>query len=119
LSDVVGKAGTVAPAHTVSEAPNANVGGMFGVTVTVNVVGITHPPEVGVNVYVPEFWLSTIAGLHVPVIALSDVTGNVGTAAPAHIVSEVPKPNVGVMFGFTVTVNVVVVAHNPAVGVKV
>ena len=55
LSDVVGKTGTAPPAHIVSEVPNANVGVMLGVTVTVNVVGITHPPEVGVNVYVPEF----------------------------------------------------------------
>jgi hypothetical protein len=62
--------------------------------------------------------LSTVDGLHIPVIALSDVAGNVGTVAPAHMVSEVPKLNVGVMFGFTVTVNVAVVAHCPAVGVN-
>jgi hypothetical protein len=55
LSDVVGKTGTAPPAHIVSEVPKLNVGVMFGLTVTVNVVGITHPPEVGVNVYVPEF----------------------------------------------------------------
>jgi hypothetical protein len=53
------------------------------------------------------------------VIALSDVAGNVGTIASAHMVSEVPNANVGVMFGFTVTVNVAVVAHCPAVGVNV
>jgi hypothetical protein len=52
------------------------------------------------------------------VIALSEVVGKTGTAPPAHIVSEVPKLNVGVMFGFTVTVNVAVVAHCPAVGVN-
>ena len=38
---------------------------------------------------------------------------------PAQMVRLVPKLNVGVTFGFTVTVNVVVVAHNPAVGVNV
>jgi hypothetical protein len=53
------------------------------------------------------------------VIALSDVEGNEGKPAPAHIVSEVPKLNVGIMFGVTVTVNVAVVAHCPAVGVNV
>jgi hypothetical protein len=53
------------------------------------------------------------------VIALSDVAGNVGTVAPAHTVREVPNANVGVMLGVMVTVNVVVVAHNPAVGVNV
>jgi hypothetical protein len=50
LSDAAGNVGTAPPAHIVSEVPNANVGVMFGLTVTVNVVGITHPPEVGVNV---------------------------------------------------------------------
>ena len=55
LSDVVGKTGTVPSAHMVKEVPKPNVGVMFGLTVTVNVVGITHPPEVGVNVYIPEF----------------------------------------------------------------
>ena len=54
-----------------------------------------------------------------PLIALSDVAGSVGTVPPAHMVSVVPKLNVGVMFGFTVTVNVVVVAQRPAVGVNV
>jgi hypothetical protein len=53
------------------------------------------------------------------VIALSEVVVNVGTVPPAHIVSEVPKLNVGVMLGVMVTVNVVVVAHKPAVGVNV
>ena len=50
---------------------------------------------------------------------LSDVVGNVGTVPPAQIVSEVPKANVGVTFGFTVTVKVVAVAHCPAVAVNV
>ena len=63
--------------------------------------------------------MSTVEGLHVPVIALSEVPGSAGTAPPAHIVRAVPKLNVGVMFGFTVTVKVVVVAHKPAVGVNV
>jgi hypothetical protein len=50
---------------------------------------------------------------------LSDVAGNVGTVPLAHIVREVPNANVGVILGVTVTVNVVLVAHCPAVGVKV
>ena len=45
--------------------------------------------------------------------------GNDGTVPLAQTVSDVPKLNVGVIFGFTVTVKVVVVAHNPAVGVNV
>ena len=63
--------------------------------------------------------MSTVAGLHVPVIPLSDVPGNEGTDAPAQTVNVVPKAKVGVMFGLTVTVNVAGNAHNPAVGVNV
>ena len=48
-----------------------------------------------------------------------DVAGRAGTVPPAHIFKEVPKLNVGVTFGFTVTVNVVVTAHCSAEGVNV
>ena len=48
-----------------------------------------------------------------------EVAGKAGTVPPAHIFNEVPKLNVGVTFGFTVTVNVVVTAHCSADGVKV
>ena len=67
----------------------------------------------------PEAVLLTVAGLHVPVILLVEVVGNVGTVPPLHIDSDVPKLNVGVILGLTVTFNVVVVAHCPAVGVNV
>ena len=43
------------PAHTVEEVPKLNVGVIFGLTVTVNVVVVAHNPAVGVNVYTPEF----------------------------------------------------------------
>ena len=59
------------------------------------------------------------AGLQLPLIPLSEVVGSVGTADPAHMLREVPKLNVGVMLGLTVTVKLVAVAHWPAVGVKV
>ena len=49
-----------------------------------------------------------------------DVPGSVGTASPAHIASDVPKLNVVVTYGFTVTVKVVpTVQACPAEGVKV
>jgi hypothetical protein len=51
--------------------------------------------------------LLTTEGLHVPVIPLVDVAGNAGTAVPAQMVFALPKANVGVTIGFTVTVNVV------------
>ena len=63
--------------------------------------------------------MSIVEGLHVPVILLFDVVGNAGAVASAQMVSEVPKSNVGSTFGLTVTLNVAVVAHIPAVGVNV
>ena len=45
----------------------------------------------------------TTAGLQVPVIPFDEVTGNAGTASPSQIVA-LPKENVGVITGFTVTV---------------
>jgi hypothetical protein len=63
--------------------------------------------------------LSTTEGFHVPFIPFVDVFGKAGTVPPAQMVKDVPKLNVGVMFGVTVTVNVVGTAHWPAVGVKV
>ena len=52
-------------------------------------------------------------------IPLVDVVGNTGTADPAQIVSEDPMLNTGTLFGLTVTLRVVAVAHCPAEGVKV
>ena len=57
------------------------------------------------------------AGAHVPVIPLLDVVGRAASVAPEQIGAT--ALNVGVMFGLTVIVNVVVVAHCPAVGVNV
>ena len=57
------------------------------------------------------------AGVHVPVIPLLEVVGNGFNVPPEQIGAT--ALNVGVMFGLTVIVNVVVVAHCPAVGVKV
>ena len=48
---------------------------------------------------------------------LLDVVGNGANTAPEHIAAT--GVNAGVMFGLTVIVNVVVVAHRPAVGVNV
>ena len=117
--DVFGKIGTLPPAQITSEVPKLNVGVMLGATVTVNVTGSEHAPAEGVNVYTPEAWLSTVAGLHVPVIPFVEVVGKEGTLAPAQIESEVPKLKTGVIIGLTVTLNAVVVAHWPIDGVKV
>ena len=118
LSDVAGSVGTVPPEQMVSEVPKLNVGVTLGVTVTENVVAVAQSPAVGVNVYTAEAWLLTVDGLQVPVMLLLDVKGSAGTAAPAHIVRDVPKLKVGVMFGLTVTFFVTVKPHRPGVGVK-
>ena len=57
------------------------------------------------------------AGAHVPVMPLFEVVGSGDKVAPEHIGAT--TLNVGVTFGLTVIVNVAVVAHCPAVGVKV
>ena len=57
------------------------------------------------------------AGAQVPVIPLLEVVGKADKVAPEHIGAT--AVNVGVTFGLTVIVNVVVVAHCPAVGEKV
>ena len=57
------------------------------------------------------------AGAQVPVMPLFEVVGSADKVAPEHIGAT--AVNVGVMFGFTTIINVVVVAHCPAVGVNV
>jgi len=106
LLDVVGSAVSVAPEQIGATA--VNVGVMFGLTVMVNVVVVAHCPAVGVNVYVVVAVLFN-AGAQLPVIPLLDVVGSAVSVAPEQIGAT--AVNVGAMFGLTVMVNVVVVAH--------
>jgi hypothetical protein len=85
-----------------------NVGVTFEFTVIVNVAVVAHCPAVGVNVYVVVVVLSN-AGAQVPVIPLLEVVGKAERLAPEQIGAT--AVNVGVVFEFTVIVNVVVVAH--------
>ncbi len=117
--DVLGNAGTIPPAQMVRLVPKLKSGVTFGLTVIVNDAVVAHNPAVGVNVYTPEFWLSAIERVQVPVVPLAEVVGNAGTVPPAPIVRSVPKLNTGGMFGLIVTVNVVPVAHWPASCVNV
>ena len=57
------------------------------------------------------------SGDQVRVIALVEVVGNAFSVSPEQIGDTAAK--LGITFGFTVMVVVVVVAHCPAVGVKV
>jgi len=115
LSDVVGNTGAAVPEQIGAIA--AKVGVTFGVTVTSIVVVVAHWPASGVNVYVPLAVLLTVAGVHVPVIPLSDVVVNTGATEPEQIGAIAAK--VGVTAGVTVTSIVVDVAHWPASGVNV
>ena len=63
--------------------------------------------------------MSIAAGFQVPVIPFVEVVGKTGTVAPAQADEVIPKLNAGVIFGLTVTVKVVPVAHCPTLGVNV
>ena len=65
----------------------------------------------------PDVVLLTTAGLHVPVIPLVEVVGNVGAEEPEQNAGI--AANVGVTLGVTVISIVVVVAHWLASGVNV
>jgi hypothetical protein len=119
FEDVPGSDGTDPPLQIVSDVPKVNVGVIFGLTVTVNVVLTAHCPAPGVKVYVAELVLLTVAGFHVPETPFDEVFGNEGTVPPEQTLSEVPKLNTGVVFDPTVTLNVALTAHWPAVGVNV
>ena len=93
-----------------------NVGVTIGFTVIVIVAGLAQAPAAGVNVYVVVVVLLT-AGLHVPEIPFVEVVGNADKVPPEQIGATCVK--VGVIRGLTVIVIVAVVAHTPAVGVKV
>jgi hypothetical protein len=112
--EVVGKAVKVPPSQIGATA--LNVGVVFGVTIIVSIAVVAHCPAVGVKVYVVVVLLSK-AGDQRPVYPSSEVVGSAFNVPPGHIGAT--AVNVGSIFGFTVIVSVVVVAHCPAVGVKV
>ena len=107
LVDVVGSTGAAAPEQIGAIALNAGM--IFRLTVMFKVVVVAHCPASGVNVYVADVVLSTVAGLHVPVILFVDIVGKVGAAAPEQIAAI--ASNAGIMVVLTVMLNVVVVAH--------
>jgi hypothetical protein len=115
LLDGFGNAPNEAPEQTAATCVNNGV--TFGVTVMVIVAVLLQTKSAGVNVYVVVAKL-LIAGVQVPVTELLDGFGNAPNEAPEQTAATCV--NVGVTFGVTVTVIVVVaVAHNPAVGVNV
>jgi len=114
FGDVVAKIGAVDPEHTLGIV--AKLGTMIGFTAMVKVVKVAHSPTVGVKVYKVATVLFK-AGLQVPEIPLMEVVGNGDNIAPEQIAGTGAKR--GITFGFTVIVNVAIVAHCPAVGVKV
>ena len=113
--EVPGSTGATAPLHMAGIA--ANNGVMRGLTVIESVTWLAHNPAVGVNVYVAEVVLLTVAGDHVPLIPLLEVVGKTGAVDPLQKAGT--GLNTGVPGGSTVIDNVVVVAHCPAAGVNV
>ena len=109
LFDVVGNAGAAEFWHNGPIA--VNVGVTCGLTVMLNVTVVAQLPADGVNVYVvvPAVAVLIVAGLHVPLIPLFDVAGNVG--AVEFWQSGPIAVNVGVISGFMVMVSVAVTAH--------
>jgi hypothetical protein len=114
LVEVVGRSGTADPEQYGPAEENEGV--MFELIFIVRVVETAHWPGSGVNVYVVVVVLS-IAGLHAPEIPFVDVVGRAGIVAPEQYGPTVLK--VGTVFEFMNMVIVAVVAHCPAVGVKV
>lgn len=114
LLDVVGNGANVPPLQI--GATGGNVGVKFGVTVTTNVAAVAHCPAAGVKVYVVVAVLFK-AGNHKPEYPFIEVLGRGASVPPTQIGLTAAK--VGVIFGLTVIVKVVVVAHCPGVGVKV
>jgi hypothetical protein len=57
------------------------------------------------------------AGDQLPIIPLVEVVGKADKVSPEQIGAT--GANAGTAFGFTTIVNAAVLAHNPAVGVKV
>ena len=80
------------------------------------VVLLAQTPAVGVKVYSVVALLSTL-GDQIPVIALVEVVGKTAKAAPEQIAATCV--NVGVVFGVTTIVIVVLFAQTPTAGVKV
>jgi len=103
----------------VSADPKPNVGALFEFTVTLKLVPFAHCPLEGVNVYMAEAVLLTIEGLQVPVIPLFEFEGSTGTLSPEQMVTDVPKANMGVAFGVTVTFMVTGIPHWLGFGVNV
>ena len=50
FNDVLGKTGTPSPEQIEALAPNEKLGVIFGLTVSVKLVPVTHPGEEGVNI---------------------------------------------------------------------
>lgn len=113
LVEIRGKAFSVPPIQIGETALNVGVTGEL--TVTVCETETAHCPTAGVNEYNVVAVLFN-AGDQVPVIAFVEVVGKVAKKSPEQIGAT--TGNIGVILGFTVTVNVVVVPHCPASGVN-
>ena len=100
LFDKVDSAGGVAPTHCGGMA--LKLGTVGWMTLMVIVVVVAQEPAFGVNVYVPDVVLLTVAGDQVPLTAFVDVPGSNGAVVPAQ--KSAIWLNVGRICGSTVMV---------------
>ena len=119
LDELTGNVTTLAPSQMVVLLPKEKVGSIFGFTVTVSVVPATHPADVGVNTYVSDRVVSIVAGVHVPVMPLVEVSGNLGTLPLWQIVRDVPNGKEATTFGITTVVSLYGTPQVLGSGVKV
>jgi len=108
--EVAGKVGAGDPLQMAAMA--LNVGVTVAITVmSIVVEAVAHWPILGENVYVvvPEAAVLTVDGLHVPLIPLLEVAGNVG--AEEFIQSGPTCVNTGLICVAIVTFIVAFVAH--------
>ena len=100
----------------VVETPQLMVALNIGLTVIVKVVVVAHSPAVGVNVYVVVAVLFK-AGVHEPVMPLSDVVGSAVNTAPEQIAAT--GLNVGMITTAIVTDVVAVTPGQPPLAATV
>ena len=81
LLEVVASTGGLSFTHNGGTC--VNVGTVGWITVMSIVVVVAHSLAAGVNVYVPDAVLLTVAGDQVPEILLIEVVGSVGAVVPA------------------------------------
>ena len=97
--EVFGNIGIGPTPQMVMLFPNENWASVLGITVTLITTVVPQVPAAGLNVYVPEFWLSITPGLQLPAMPLLDA-GSAGAGLPWQSVDGGREVNFVGMIGF-------------------